>query len=557
MTTLAGTILTLLLLQNQSIQGVVVRAGSNDPVSKAIVELRADANSGVLDRTTTEDDGRFVFDTVRPGRYKISVTRRGYARSPVTITVPAGQPMPPLRLSMSATGAIYGRIFDANGQPLGNVEVQALKATYAEGQRVLTPVQTVVTNDLGEYRLFWLSPGRYYVAANSSEAQSPTRRMVTGGFMSMGPGPNNGTFMAGGNSDPALGLFIPEAEPSDAAQYVPIFFGGTPDEQSATAIDVRPSAEFGGANIVIAPVRARHVRGVVVDGISGRPAQHASVRAERQTAVTIPDEATVDAATGIFDIALLPGSHALSVSSADGSGYAVVKVPDADVDNVRILTLPVFDISGRVTIEGQTGNSSALDSLRISLQRDSPVAQPLSSSYSVPLPNGSLTLAAAAGDFRVNVAPILNVAPSRMPAALPSSLQNAYVKSIRFGDKDVLNDGLRLERATQTALEIVIGTNPGSLTGRIMRQKPDLAADVSIVLLPDVRRRTDLYRSTTTDASGQFHFDRLPPGDYKVFAWEVVEDGAWFDPEFMQTHEGEGVRVRITEGRVESVEVPQ
>jgi hypothetical protein len=163
-------------------------------------------------------------------------------------------------------------------------------------------------------------------------------------------------------------------------------------------------------------------------------------------------------------------------------------------------------------------------------------------------------VSAAAGDFRFNIAPILNVAPVPPPPK-PPALQNAYVKSIRMGDVDALNGSLRLDRATQTPLEIVIGGNPGALNGRVVAPNAASGSDITVVLLPEVRRRTDLYRTTLTEGAGQFQFDRLPPGDYKVFAWEAVDDDAWFDPEFMKMHEDEGVPVRVVEDRTQSVEV--
>src|SRR5262249_25451396 len=149
--------------------------------------------------------------------------------------------------------------------------------------------------------------------------------------------------------------------------------------------------------------------------------------------------------TGTFDIVLLPGTHALSAQSASGTGYVILKVADTDIDGVTIVALPDFDVHGRVVVEGRQGENKALESLRISLRRDSPVADPITIAYSNPLPNGSLTLAAAVGDFRVNIAPLLNVEPTPQPAR-DSSLQNAYVKSIRMGDVDVLNGNLHLER---------------------------------------------------------------------------------------------------------------
>jgi hypothetical protein len=66
---------------------------------------------------------------------------------------------------MTAFGAISGRVYDSAGEPLVNVPVQALKYAYADGQRTLTVVKTDETDDRGEYRLFWLPPGQYYINA--------------------------------------------------------------------------------------------------------------------------------------------------------------------------------------------------------------------------------------------------------------------------------------------------------------------------------------------------------------------------------------------------------
>src|SRR6266446_3070848 len=176
---LLGSALLMLAMQALPLQGIVIKKGVNEPLSKATVELRRDQdNAAVLNKLTTEDDGRFLFGNVAPGRYRLTVTRRGYVRPPLTITLVAGQPAEDIQLNMTSTGAISGRVLDGSGRPMGNVEVKAMKASYPEGRRVLTAVQSVLTNDLGEYRLFWLAPGRYYAAAVHPKAQSVLRRMA-------------------------------------------------------------------------------------------------------------------------------------------------------------------------------------------------------------------------------------------------------------------------------------------------------------------------------------------------------------------------------------------
>ena len=48
----------------------------------------------------------------------------------------------------------------------------------------------------------------------------------------------------------------------------------------------------------------------------------------------------------------------------------------------------------------------------------------------------------------------------------------------------------------------------------------------------------------------------ITPGDYKLFAWENVEAGAWQNPDFIQGYENAGRPIRINEGSNESLQLP-
>jgi protocatechuate 3,4-dioxygenase beta subunit len=547
-----ATALLMLAMQTAPLQGVVYKKGTKQPLSDATVELRQDQeNAAVLKTITTEDDGRFTFDNVGPGRYRVTVSRRGYTRPPLTITV-APRQAGEIQLPMTPAGTISGHVYDANGQPLGNIEVLAMKASYSDGRRKLIPVQSATSNDLGEYRLFWLAPGRYYISAVHPKAQGPMRRMMLGfgisaSSMSIGSMINTTT-----KSDPAY----TEIDPEDQSErYAPIFWGGTTDEQSATPVDIRAGTEVGGANITVVPVRSRHVRGIVIDGLTGKPAQYASLSMPTDSDGPRGKEFEVDRERSTFDLVLLPGSHTLTATSASGEGSVTFQLFDADIENLAVPTTPSFEITGRIGVEGEPNSGATLGSLRLTLHHDPPHEESSSAllGYSSPLPNGSFVLSAPAGDYRVNIAPLLNVASLRLAATLSPALQNAYVKSIRLGNIDVLNGVLHLEGKPSVPLEIVIGKNSGAIDGQVVPNPQGSAADISVVLVPAVRRRSELYRSTTTDVSGRFHFDRVPPGDYKIFSWEEIQDGAWYDPEFLRAVENRGTSIRIAEGHTENV----
>jgi hypothetical protein len=545
------------LAQGASVQGIVTRSGSSDPLSKAIVELRPESNENdILNSMTTDEDGRFIFQPVSAGRYRLTVRRAGYSRPPMSITVVAGQPFAPVQLPMALTAAISGIVFDKDGQPAGNLVVQALKATYPQGIRVLTPVQTAFTNDLGEYRLFWLATGRYYVKATAREAEPGNLAMVRGGSFgfSFGVGAGNSSrFYSSGEPDPANSrdsLPEPAVPVSGPDRYVPIYFSGTADEEIATPIDLRAGSDYTGVNIVLTPTRERHVRGVVIDGVTGKPAQYASLNSVDNVFRPIGGPRVtpqIDRETATFDIPMLPGLHTVSVQSASGSGSTDVRVGDADINNLSIVVMPSFDIPGKITVEDKTGID--LGALRMNLVRAGRTLQREERlTYSTALPDGSFVLSAGLGDFRVDISPFLNIG-QRFPIQLPQALQNGYVKSIRLGNIDVLNNGLHLEKRPEERMEIVLGTNAGTVEGAAG------AADVSVVLVPNVRQRSELYRAATTDPGGRFRFEKVPPGDYRLFAWTEVETDAWYDTEFMKTYENRGVPVNVREGRTERVDI--
>jgi hypothetical protein len=80
-----------------------------------------------------------------------------------SIEVNPGQQALEIQLPMTQTGVIGGRITDQFGNPLGRADVQAVRTIYQDGRRVFAAVKSGTTDDRGEYRLFWLPPGRYYV----------------------------------------------------------------------------------------------------------------------------------------------------------------------------------------------------------------------------------------------------------------------------------------------------------------------------------------------------------------------------------------------------------
>ena len=124
--------------QSGQISGRITVDGTGAPVADARVTIILVAPSGLIRtprQTTTGLDGVFQFDDVEPGGYRIGVQKRGFApetQSPgqaadQLVQVGPGQSVGGIDRRLSKGAVISGRIFDANGEPIPDVQMIAMR----------------------------------------------------------------------------------------------------------------------------------------------------------------------------------------------------------------------------------------------------------------------------------------------------------------------------------------------------------------------------------------------------------------------------------------------
>jgi protocatechuate 3,4-dioxygenase beta subunit len=243
------------------VSGRVAAEGANTPIAGARIMLfpagRPTGPLGMPPQTLTDQDGRYVFEQVAAGGYRVQVQKAGFApvsdpaQPPPVITVAAGQSLDNVDFRLQKGGAITGRVLDANGDPMSDARIMAMRRgpSSAPGGRLLpAPMQGMQqTNDLGEYRVSGLAPGEYFIAA-------APRGMSPFGGPGVSPAPAGTARMTTAMT----------------------FYPGTTDQVAAQVIVVAPGAEVGNIVFTMQTTPSFSVSGIVVDE-SGSPVAHAMV----------------------------------------------------------------------------------------------------------------------------------------------------------------------------------------------------------------------------------------------------------------------------------------
>src|SRR5688572_317619 len=576
-----------------SIQGTVVQAGAPDSkIPGATVEIRREGGvaslaAAPLLTTTTDVEGKYYFPSLAPGQYRVIANAGGFVRSEygqkrmngagLPIAVGANQKVNAADIALTQTGSISGRITDVNGQPIVLADVFALKAAYQEGQRTFVQTLSAKTDDRGEYRIFWMTPGIYYVDVIVPDGTNVFNLIMNADGLDTQASLNmNRSIVRDVLSRPiGTGAAANEA-------HVPVYFPTTTDPQQARAVEVRPGADIRGLDITAIRVLTRTLRGTVFNGVTRQlPSStfQAQVRLLSMDPAQPAVSGTVDPNTGKLEVRrIVPGNYILfgmmrptPLPNTPPSEVLWPSMPlevrDRDLEDLSLATVPGIATQGRVTLEDKTGaQPPSMAGVFIGMRPDPLITQGAPSPGTQTSGDGTFNLPPVnAGKFRVYVIPML--APNNpgllggLPPGPPALKElNPYVKSIKASGVDVLDTGVTLAPGGEPIqLEIVLGTNAGAISGRVLNGQNQPVDGAVVGLIPAVASargfRTDMYKSTSSDASGVFQFQGLPPGDYKVFAWEDIDRNALLDLDFMRQFESQGTTIRVNEGERPSLEV--
>jgi len=520
------------------IEGIVTKDPEGEPVKKALIELIAENQAVGGDYTaTTGADGTFRIENILPGRYHLFAERSGFFEADKNhgrsdgqlLTLGAGQSVKDLHIRFQAAAVVRGRVTDEDGDPLPNAEVSVLRQTFVSGHNHWDQAGAERTNDLGEYRIANLPTGNFYV--------------------SVAPPPDFKSLIEQGG---VAGESRSSAAEKPALSYQTTYYPGTTDRSQAGAIQLHAGDDFP-VDFTLVPSPSLSIRGTVVN-LPPRASAAIMLQSRDFGLVLNGAEMHRDGSFVIRDVS--PGNYTI-VATVDGAAVPMtarqpLQIGASNVDGLRLEPQPAAVVRGRMRLESR-GGMSGFDPDKIFLTLQAVEGEP---EGGVTFGEGfsNITHVAADGSFQWTDVPAGSYYVEM--AGENGEGDGWYLKAVSAGGRDVNDVGMSVSGGL-VVMDVVASANGGVVEGVITDHKGEAVANAVVVAVPEarLRGRVDRYRKTVSDQSGHFSLRGLRPGEYTLLAWESVDEGAYYNPEFLKVYEGQGTVLRVSEGERKSVHV--
>jgi Carboxypeptidase regulatory-like domain len=526
------------------VQGRVVQEPGGQGIRKVRVALRGGSNQGREQyEATTDETGQFKIGGLEPGVYMVQLERSGYApdgktnRDKTTIKVVAGQDVKDLVFHMLVAGVISGKIVDADGDPLRNVDVMATVSTGRATLGNRAHMSRGATNDLGEYRIADLPPGKYVVQATppQTEVSSPAPK---------------------------------EKDANGRLVYVTTYFPGTLDQRRAVAVEVSAGSTVM-ANFGVLSSRAYRVSGRVM-GLTASPMAQSSASGAVMAVVSQgigqlflvgrngKSEEQNLGEDGKFEFPnVLPGTyraHLIVFSDFFNGQFPSIRMqtisPPIEVNGSDALGLQLqVDRGGDVSGKFRAEESEKIDWRELNVSLLTAPESEEEGAFEMAMPTGIATVNED-GSFEFKDVP--GVECQLAVGARSEKFRDYYTKSVLLGGREVVDTGFAVSPGT--VLDVLVSAKGAGIEGTVVDGEGKPVAGATVVAVPSSGklRRPDAYQFGTTDESGHFVLRGMNPGGFLVLAFEQMREN-FRSPEFAKKYEGKGEKVELEEGGKKSV----
>ena len=538
------------------LQGHVTNAITGEPLKKVAVRLARQMNATNADgdiqagqgySTTSDAEGNFRIENIEPGNYHLSGNRSGYLDTQYgakaarqlgsTLNLRAGQQLTNISLALTPQAVITGKVIDQDGDPINGAMVQVVGQMWQRGKLRHVMRNGSNTNDLGEYRISNLPPGKYYVVVQRAR------------------------FMPDNEASPEPGK--PDIRP------VRTYYPDAPNIESATALDIKAGQDLSGMDIRLRTAPTYHIRGKIVgplpEGTNDRLQVNASSRGD-EAMMFMFGGGTGASKDRSFDIAgVAPGPYTVTVFTANGQpktlGRQDVDVGQSDANDVQVMIVPPGTVHGQVSVDGNPPagiSPTNMKNVHLFLYPADPSNMVFGNNNVNVKDDGTFTMdSVSPGKYFLNV---------NTPAG-------TYLKSVRLGNQEDLGKELDLSQGSgQIAVVFSYGvaevdgtvqfpqastSTSASTTDTASAGQPPATPDASIALVPDTLNDDGSgMHFGNSGSGGSFTVKNLPPGHYRAYALEKMDLQELQNPDVLKQLEGKGVDVDLKANDQKQIQLP-
>ena len=510
------------------IRGHVFAADTGQPLRKAQVRVfSAELRENRM--ATTDVDGLYEFKDLPAGRYTLMAQKGSFVQlqygqlrpfepgKPLEIL--DGQTVGKVDFTLPRGSVIAGRIVDEFGEPTADVQVMAMRYQYVQGRRRLTPAgRPSMTNDIGEYRIFGLPPGQYYLSA--------TLRGM------------------------AIGM---DATSDDRSGYAPTYFPGTPSVAEAQRVTVNLGQALSDLNMALAPTRTARISGTAVDS-DGKPLLGGFITVLQRTGTMMfgggGGQVRPDGSFTVSNVS--PGEYTLAVNASGGFGAtgetstAQVTVSGDDISGLRLTGVKPSTLTGRIIVDPAQRASLTPSTLRL-------IATPAH-------PDDMPFMGNAPGKVNDDFTFELKARPGEQLIRLAPTVLGWSLKTARYGGVDVSDTGIEI-RANEdvSGIEVELTNNPSEVSGFVTNTRGESVKDYTVVVFAQDQQRwrfgSRYLGQGRPDQDGRFKLRNLPAGQYYAIALAYVEPGEGSDPEFLEMVRDRALTFRLNEGEIKTLDL--
>jgi hypothetical protein len=513
-----------------TIDGSVVWEERSAPIPNVMVSLVPRGSFQAMRTATSDEEGHFIIQNVSPGDYVLRWRREGYfskdddvnyptSSSNLTLRISAQQHIENVVLSLIPGGIVSGRIANSQGKLIARGRITALAISYEQGRRVLKSVgRSADSDDRGEYRLFGLRPGQYYLMSEYIQ-----RNAIAGAtFKSFFPGVSNATealpvnVVAGGETTDVTFRVVENESVTIAGMLL-----DNPREGNSE----KPEPKSPTATMPVYYLTSNDPGGISTDPIL----------------LTNVAPFQSNLRDGAFEFQGVPkGRHELWAFLSEGDFLRFAHVPldvRQSIVNLRLVMMKSFVLKGKIDLPA----GEALNGRDLQLQTADVIP---GSIRSIGMQSASLN---PDGTFLFS-----NLLDLKYLIFPPIDLnKDEYISDVLQENVSVFRDGISVGD-NSAPIRVVIEGPGGMLRVKVetSNQKPGIGATITLIPEAEYRKNSLLFVRAMAGPDGIVPLiSGIRPGKYRLFAWSEIPAGAEKSPEFLRPFESYGTPIVIERGK--------